>query len=106
MKEAEVAANEHIAVIIARKSQGEIGVVSMGNVEVLGPIESTGTEGTEGVDDASGGSVANGAVDAGMWGSSVGTVGGDWSSPGSLSWIGGAPGTNCHFSIVKTVVQT
>ena len=31
---------------------------------------------------------------------------GGGSSTGSLSGMGGAPGINCHFSTVKTVVQT
>ena len=52
VKEAEVVANERTIVIIARKSQGEIGIVSMGDAEVLGPVGSTVIGGTEGVDDA------------------------------------------------------
>ena len=106
MKEAEVAANERTAVIIARKSRGEIGIVSMGDVEVLGPVESTGTKGTKGADDASSRSMTDGAVDVGMWGSLIGTAGGGGSSTGSLSGMGGALEIDCHFSIVKTAVQT
>ena len=106
MKEAEVAANERTPVIIVRKSRGEIEIVSMGDAEVLGPAESAGAGGTKGADDAGGGSVADGAVDAGMWGSSTGTIGGCGSSAGSLSGMGGALGINCHFLIVKTNVQT
>ena len=34
--------------------------VSMGDAEVLGPVESAGTRGTNGVDDAGSGSVADG----------------------------------------------
>ena len=48
----------------------------MRDAEVLGPAESTGTGGTEGVDDAGRGLVPEGAMDAGMWGSSTGTAGG------------------------------
>ena len=48
----------------------------MGDAEVLGPAKSARTEGTEGADDAGSGSVAEGAMDAGMWGSSTGIVGG------------------------------
>ena len=106
MKEAEVATNERTAVIMARKSRGEIGIVSMGDAEVLGPVESAGTGDIEGADDAGSGSVADGAMDAGMWGSSTITAGGGGSSARSLSGMGGAPGTNFHFSTVKTVVQT
>ena len=47
----------------------------MGDVEVLGPVESVRTGGNEGVDDAGSGSTADGAVEAGMWGSSIGTAG-------------------------------
>ena len=66
MKEVEVAVNECTAVIIAKKSQGEIGIVSMGDAEVLGPAESVGTGGTKGEDDAGSGLVADGVVDVGM----------------------------------------
>ena len=98
--------NERTAVIIARKSRGEIGIVSMIDAELLSRAESVGTGGTEGANDASSGSAADGAMEAGMWGSSTGTVGGGGSSTGSLSGMGGAPITKFHFSIVKTVVQT
>ena len=106
MKEAEVAANECVAIIIARKSRGEIGIVPIGDAEVLGLEKSVGTGGTEGANDASSGSSADRAVEAGMWGSSTRIVGGGGSSIGSLSGMGGAPGTNFHFSIVKTATQT
>ena len=72
MREAKVAAKERTAVTIAKKSREEIGIVFMGDAEILGPDESTGTGGIEGVS----GSVAEGAVDARMWGSSIGTAGG------------------------------
>ena len=48
----------------------------MGDAEVLGPVEYAGTSDTEGADDASSGSAADGAEEAGMWGSSIGIVGG------------------------------
>ena len=70
VKEAEVTANERTAVIITRKPRGEIGIVSMGDAEVLGPSESARAGGTEEADDAGSGSMAVGAVDVGMWGSS------------------------------------
>ena len=47
----------------------------MGDAEVLGLTESAEAGGTEGADDAGRGSVADGVVDAGMWGSSTGTAG-------------------------------
>ena len=62
VKDVEVAVNKRTIVIIAKKSQGEIGIVSTGDAEVLGPVESVGTGGTEGADDAGSGSVAEGAV--------------------------------------------
>ena len=100
-KEADVAAKVRTVVIMARKSRGEIGIVSIGDVAILGPTKSIGTGGTGGSDDAGSGSVIVGTVDAGMWGSLVGAVGGGWSSIGSLSGRGGAPDTNCHFSTMK-----
>ena len=66
VKEADVAAKVRIKVIMARKSQGEMGIVSIGVVEVLGPTESTGTGGTGGSDDAGSGLVAMGTVDDGI----------------------------------------
>ena len=75
-KDDEVATNVRTTVIMARKSRGEIGIDFMGDAKVLGPAKSTESGGTGGVDDASSGSVAGGAVDAGMWGSSIGTAGG------------------------------
>ena len=84
-KEADVAAKVRTAVIMAKKSRGEMGIVSIGVVEVLGPGESTGTGGIGGSDDVGSGSVAVGTMDAGMWGSLAGAVGGGWSSTGSLS---------------------
>ena len=106
MKEAEVAANERTTIIIAKKSQGEIEIVSKRNAEVLGPVESIGTGGTEGENDVGNGFSANRVMDAGMWGSSIGTIEGGGSFTGSLSGMGGAPSTNWHFLIVKIVVQT
>ena len=85
VKKAEVAAKVQTVVIMDRKSRGEIEIVSMGDVEVLSPAESVGTRGTGGADDADSGSMADGAMDAGMWGSSSGITGGGSSSVGSLS---------------------
>ena len=45
-KEADVVAKVRTEVIMARKSWGEIGIVSIGVAEVLGPIESIGIGGT------------------------------------------------------------
>ena len=45
----------------------------MGDAEALGLAESRGVRGTEGADDAGSGSVVDGAMDARMWGSSIGT---------------------------------
>ena len=75
-KEADVAAKVRIEVIMARKSWGEMGIVSISVAEVLGPAKSTGTGGTGDSDDEGSGLVAMGIVDAGMWGSSVGAASG------------------------------
>ena len=75
-KEVDVATKVQIAVIMARKSWGEMGIVSIGVVEVQGPAESTGTEGTRGSNDAGSGSVPMGTMDVGMWGSSIGATSG------------------------------
>ena len=91
---------------MARKSRGEMGIVSIGAAEILGPAESTKTGGTGGSDDASSGTVAVGTVDARMWASSAGAASGGWSFVGSMSGRGGAPDTNCHFSTVKIALQT
>ena len=61
---------------MAKKSWGEIGIVSIGVVEVLGPVESIGTEGTKGSDDVGNGLVAVGTVEDGMWGSLAGAASG------------------------------
>ena len=45
-KEANVAVKVRTEVIMARKSRGEMGIVSIDVAEVLGPDESTGTGGT------------------------------------------------------------
>ena len=104
----EVDADEKVraVIIMTRKSWGEMGIVSIGDAEVLGPTESTRTRGTGGSDDADSGPMAMETVDAGMWASSIGAVGGGWSSVGSLSGRGGAPGTNCHFSTMKIASHT
>ena len=75
-KEADVAAKVWIEVIMTKQSWGEIGIVSIGVVEVLGPTESIGIGGTGGLDGAGGGLVVVGVVDAGMWGSLAGAAGG------------------------------
>ena len=54
-KDVEVATKVRTTVIMARKSRGEIGITSMGDVEVLDPAESKETGGTGGVDDAGSG---------------------------------------------------
>ena len=100
-KEEDVAAKVWNEVIMARKSWGEMGIVSIGVAEVLGPAESTRAGGTGGSDNVGNGLVAAGIVDAWMWGSSVGAASGGWSSTGSLSERGGAPNTNFPFSIVN-----
>ena len=51
----------------------------MGGAEVLGPIVFEGTRGIRGAEeagDACSGAVTTGAVDTGIWGSSVCTTGG------------------------------
>ena len=105
-KEENVLAKVRTAVIMTRKSRGEMGMVSIGIAEVLGLAKSIGTGGIEGLDDAGSGSVDVGIVDAGMWGSSVGAAGGGWSSIGSLSGRGEAYDTNCHFSTMKIASHT
>ena len=105
-KEADVVAKVWTEVIMARKSRGEMGIVSIGVAEVLGLAESTRIRGIRGSDDAGSGSVAVGTVDTGMWGSLVGAAGGGWSSARSLSVRGGAPNTNCNFSTVKIALHT
>ena len=75
-KEADVAAKVRTEVIMARKSWGEMGIVSIGAAKVLGLDESTGIEGIGGSDDAGNGLVVVGTVDAGMWGSSIGAASG------------------------------
>ena len=89
-KEVDVAAKVQIVVIMAIKSRGEMGIVSIGVVEVLGPTESTRTGGIGGSNDAGSGSVAVGTMDAEMWGFLIGATGGGWSSARSLSRRGGA----------------
>ena len=52
----------------------------MGGAEVLGLAEFKGTGGTRGAEeacDAGSGTVTDGAVEIGIWGSSLGTVRGD-----------------------------
>ena len=105
-KEANVTAKVQTKVIMVRKSRVEIGIVTISVVNVLGPADSTGIGGIRGSNDVGNGLVAVGAVDAGMWGSSVRAAGGGWSSVGSLSRRGGALGANCHFSTVKIASQT
>ena len=68
-----------IASILARKSQGDIEICWSGDAVVLGPTESEGAGGTGGVKEAGdvgSGVVTTGAVDTGIWGSSVGITGG------------------------------
>ena len=105
-KEADVAAKVRTAVIMARKSQVGIRIVSIGVTEVLGQAESIGTEGIGGSNDACSGSMVMGTMDAGMWGSSGRDAGGGWFSIGSLSGGGGAFDTNYHFSTLKISSQT
>ena len=75
-KEADVVVKVRTEVIMARKSRGEKGIVSIGTIEVLSSAKSKGTGGTGGLDDASSGLVVVGTVDAGIWGSTVGDAGG------------------------------
>ena len=105
-KEADVAAKVHTEVIMARKSRGEMGIVSIGAAEVPGLTETIGTRGTRGSDDVGSGLVAVGTVDVRMWGSLVGAAGGGWSLTRSLSRRGGSLDTNYNFSTVKIASQT
>ena len=78
-KDAEVVEKVRTASMIVKKSRGEIEICYMGGVEVLGLVVSEGTGGTWGAAearDACSGAVTAGAVDTGIWGSSVGTEGG------------------------------
>ena len=70
-KEAVVAAKVRTAVIMVRKSRGEMGIVSTAIAEVLSQAESTRTGGIRGLDDEGSGSMAMGTIDVGMWGSSA-----------------------------------
>ena len=65
-KEANVDAKVRTKVIMDRKSQGEMGIVSIGVVEVIGAAKSMRIEGTGGSDDAGSGLVAVGIIDVGM----------------------------------------
>ena len=65
-KEVDVVAKVGTEIIMARKSRGEMGIVSIGVAEVLSPAESTWTRGTGGSDDASSGPVVVGTVDVGI----------------------------------------
>ena len=105
-KEVDVAVKVWTKVIMARKAWGEMGIVSIGAAEVLGPAESIGTGRIRGSNEVGGGLVAVGIMDVGMWGSSTGATGGGWSFSRSLRGRGGAPDTNCHFSTVKMASQT
>ena len=105
-KEEDVVEKVRTAVIMARKSRGEMEIVSIDVVEVLGPTESIGTGGTGGSNDVGSGLVAVGTMDAGMWGSSIGAAGGGWSSARFLSRRGGAPDINYHISTVKIASHT
>ena len=65
--------------MMAKKSRVNIEIDCMGSVEVLGPIEFEGTGDTRGAEesgDAGSGTVTDGVVETGIWGSSAGTVGG------------------------------
>ena len=81
------------ASIIAKKSRGDKEICCNGGADVLGPPDSEGAGGIEGAKEAGdvgSGAVTAGAVDAGNWGSSVGTGGDDlaavgWSSSCSSS---------------------
>ena len=59
-----------------------MGIDSKGGAEVLGPAESVGTGGTGGAEDAGSGTVTDGAVETGIWGSSTSTAGGGRSFTG------------------------
>ena len=65
-KEADVVTKAHTEVIMAIKSRGKMGIVSIGVAEVLGPVELTWTKGTGGSNYAGNGLVDVGTVDAGM----------------------------------------
>ena len=68
------------ASIIARKSQGDMKICYNGGADVLGSADSEGDGGTGGVEEAGNvrsGAVTAGVVDAGIWGSLVGTGGDD-----------------------------
>ena len=74
-KDAEVAEKVRTAFMMARKSRGDIELDCMCGPEVLGPAEYEGIGGTEGAEEAGSGTVTDGAAEAGIWGSSTGTVG-------------------------------
>ena len=79
-KDADKVAKVWIASIIARKSRGDVEICCNGGADVLGPADSEGAGGIGGAREASdvgSGAVAAGVVDVGIWGSSVGTRGGD-----------------------------
>ena len=81
-KDAAVAEKVWTASMMARKSLGYIGINNMGGAKVLGPTESERTGGTRGAEeagDSSSGTVTDGAMETRIYGSSLGTVGGDWS---------------------------
>ena len=70
--------------IIVRKSRGDIEICWSGGVDVMGPTESEGAGGTKRTEEAGevgSGSVTDEAVDTGIWGSLVCTVGGGADPP-------------------------
>ena len=78
-KDADVAEKVRTASIIARKSRGDIEICWSGGSDVLGRAEFEGAGGIGGIEEAGevgSGEVTDGAVDTGIWGSSVVTAGG------------------------------
>ena len=78
-KDADVAEKVWTSSIIARKCRGDIEICWSGDAGVQGPAKSKGARGTSGIEEVGevgSGIVTVGAVDTGIWGSLVGTVGG------------------------------
>ena len=78
-KDAEVAVKVRTTSMMAKQSRADIEIDCIGGAEVLGPIESEGTGGIGGAEEAGdegSETMTNGAVETGIWGSSAGTVGG------------------------------
>ena len=79
-KDADVAEKARTASIIVRKSLGDMEICCNGGADILGPVDSEGAGGTEAAEevcDVRSGAMTAGAVDARIWGSSIGIRGDD-----------------------------